>query len=136
MELVRNREFEVRKKSVHRKVCGKSTSCAIPLLLLFFLFPSAFSLAASATDYGRGESGVVGTPLVRGRGESGVVGTPLSFGRGESGVVGTPLVRGRGESGVVGTPLANAMAALVAATATIVTISERKRRAFDDITPP
>jgi hypothetical protein len=93
---------------MHRKVCRKITTSANLLLLLFFLFPSTFFLA---------------TP-------------PACYGRGESGVVGTPLVRGRGESGVVGTPLAMAMAAFVAAMATIVTIKDRKRRAFDDINPP
>jgi hypothetical protein len=100
------------------------------------LLPFAFCLATSDANYGRGESGMVGTPLVRGRGESGIVGMPLDFGRGESGIVGTPLVRGRGESGMVGTPLASAMAALVAAIATTVTINERKRRAVDDMEPP
>ena len=54
-------------------------------------------------DYGLGESGMMGTPLL-GLGESGMMGTPL-FGFGESGIMGTPLF-GFGESGMIGTPLA------------------------------
>jgi hypothetical protein len=110
------------------------------------LFPFAFFLRAKRVDYGRGESGrPTGTPLasIFGRGESGrPTGTPLvsDFGRGESGrPTGTPLISafGRGESGrPTGTPLAKEMAAFVAATAMIVIASERKRRAFVDMTPP
>jgi len=53
-------------------------------------------------NYGLGESGMMGTPLL-GLGESGMIGTPL-FGLGESGMIGTPLF-GLGESGMMGTPL-------------------------------
>lgn len=69
---------------------------------------------------------MIGTPLVR----------SSTTGRGESGMIGTPLVRGRGESGMIGTPLAKAIAAFVAATATTVITNDRKRRAFFDMTPP
>jgi hypothetical protein len=122
MKLIRNREYGVWRKTKHMKVCGKITTSANPPSLLFFLLPFSFFLAAQAVNYGRGLFGVAGTPLVRGRGFSGVVGTPLSF--------------GRGFIGFVATPLEYAMAAFVAAMATIVTINERKRRAFDDIIPP
>ncbi len=61
-------------------------------------------LQNAGTAYGRGQSGIVGTPED---------GTP-TFGRGASGIDGTPddgfVTFGRGASGRVGTPLANEIA--------------------------
>jgi hypothetical protein len=112
----------------------------------YFFLPAAYSnltrkpLGINTPNYGRGESGRIGIPEVRGRGESGKIGMPLArsvtTGRGESGRIGIPEVFGRGESGKIGIPLANAMAAFVAATATIVMTKERNRRAFFDMLPP
>jgi hypothetical protein len=73
-------------------------------LLFTKLQPNRHELRAILkSDYGLGESGMMGTPLL-GFGESGMMGTPL-LGFGESGIIGTPLL-GLGESGIIGTPLA------------------------------
>ena len=75
--------------------------------------------------------------ICHGRGESGMLATPL-FGRGESGILATPLL-GRGESGILATPLLELtfeIAMFVAATTARVTTSERRRFAVDDIVFP
>ncbi len=88
-------------------------------------------------SYGRGESGILATPLF-GRGESGIFATPL-FGRGESGILATPLF-GCDESGMFATSLlllAFEIAIFVAAMIARVIASERKRFAvFDMVSSP
>jgi len=58
--------------------------------------------AILGSNYGLGESGIIGIPLL-GFGESGIIGIPL-LGFGESGIIGIPLL-GFGESGIIGIPL-------------------------------